>query len=179
MPGQHLVVGPFQSHADYLSDEDYARALDALVIATVDVMLMRPTGEIVLAKRTLEPALGKFETPGGRMRPGESFGQTAVRNTKRELGITLEPDRFHYAGTNSFVWAVRALPPENHGSHTISTAMVVQLTDEEADAVRLNDENSETMWISPQEVVARSQEFEGAVVVQICKDYLANQPADR
>ena len=172
MPGQHFVSGLYQSHAKHLPDDEYGRALDSLVIATVDVMLMKPTGEILLAKRTFEPVMGVFETPGGRMRPGESFAQTAARNTKRELGIVVAPGRFRYIGSNSYVWAVRPMPPQDHGSHTISTAMVVQLTDQEASAIKLNAENSETVWISPVEVIVRAEEFKGAVVVQICKDYL-------
>lgn len=174
MPGQHFVIGAFRSHAEHLPDDAYARVLDSLVIATVDVLLMAPGGEIFLDKRTAEPAQGKFETPGGRMRPGESFAETASRIVGLELGVTVAPHRFRYLGTNSFAWARRAQLPQDHGCHTVSTAMVAELTDEEAAEIR-SGEDPQSMWISPEEIVARASEFEGAVAVQVCRDYLASK----
>lgn len=95
--------------------------------------------------------------------------------TPSVIGIDLAPERFRYIGTNSYVWAVRAVPPIDHGSHTVSNAMLVELTGEEIAAIKLNRENSEIMWIAPREIVSREKEFGGAVVIQICKDYLTDK----
>lgn len=56
---------------------------------TVEVMIMTAQG-IVLTKRDIEPAKGKWHTPGGTILMGEKVEQTVKRVAKSETGIEID-----------------------------------------------------------------------------------------
>lgn len=151
--GQHYVEEGFVSRAKFMSDEDYSAALDSLVLACVDVVVVnRDSGKMLLGKRVQEPQ-ADWWIIGGRMRPGESFHETISRNVKRELGLEIEPSRFQYLCIYSTVWARRAQEPKDHGSHTISITMLLEVSDEEANMIAPNEEYEYIQWVSTQRVV--------------------------
>jgi ADP-ribose pyrophosphatase YjhB (NUDIX family) len=45
------------------------------------------SGELVLLRRAIEPARGKWVYPGGYVNRGETTGQAAVRETEEEVGM--------------------------------------------------------------------------------------------
>lgn len=149
---RHFVTGSFKSHATHLSDEDYGILLDTVAIACVDIVVLNQYDEMLLGKRTREPQ-PDWWIIGGRMIPGESFEQAAARNLLRELGLDIEPNRFHYLDTFSLVWSKRTQPPQNNGCHTISITMFVTLTDREITTITPNDEYSELKWRSLRDIV--------------------------
>ena len=63
-------------------------------IRVVGVALLRRTdagGEVLAARRTHPPeAAGRWELPGGKVRPGESLEDAARRELDEELGIHVE-----------------------------------------------------------------------------------------
>ncbi len=158
----HFVTGNFKSHADFLSNKDYAKVLDNIVISCIDCMIINK-GRILLGKRTYEPQ-PDWWTIGGRMKPGESFEVAAARNVRREIGLNIEPSRFSYFSTYSFVWMRRAQTPKNHGSHTISIVMIVDISDIEAETIKLDKEFEKTQWIMPEDIIARSEKFHPGLV---------------
>ena len=175
MPGQHFETGNFKKPTKkeyFLPNEEYGRALRALVISTCDIAVLNSGGKLLLAKRTWEPAKGQFWIIGGRRIPGESFGESALRNLKHELGIEVTPARFQYLGGYSMVFAKRRQAPKQDGVHTDSTVMIVHLSEQEMTAIEPNEEYSETQWFVLQDVVKRSSEFHPAIV-QISEDLLA------
>lgn len=175
----HFVSGefPFHKTEKKLPDDIYGRALDRFVISALDVLVVRQSGEILLGKRSWEPAKDVFWIIGGARNRGEYFEETASRHVKRELGIPIDPNRFRMLGCYSLAFAKRRQHPEEHGVHTDSHVFVTNLTDSEVAAIQLNEEYQESKWIMPKEVVKQSDTFHPAVV-QICKDYLAMGPPD-
>jgi ADP-ribose pyrophosphatase YjhB (NUDIX family) len=141
----HFIEEGFRSHIDRLGDREYSRVLNSIVITCVDVILLNTKGEMLLGKRSYHPAK-TWWIAGGRMRPGESFEEAAVRNIKRELGLIIAPERFSYLGTYSFVWAIRRQPPVENGSHCVSITMTLKVTDEEAALIKPSEEYTETRW---------------------------------
>ena len=47
-------------------------------------------GKLVLVKRGVEPAKGKWSVPGGAVELGEGVRETAVREAKEECGLDIE-----------------------------------------------------------------------------------------
>lgn len=172
--GKHFVTGtfPFEKTVKRLPDDVYGQALDRFVISTLDLVVANPKGEIFLGKRAWEPAKNVFWIVGGARNRGESFEETAARNLKRELGVELEPSRFQKLGFYSLAFEKRRQAPEENGTHTDSHVYTVQLTDAEVAALKPNEEYLENMWILPEDIVKRADEFHPAIV-QVCKDYLA------
>lgn len=52
----HFITGVFKPHHIFLGDEEYSRALDCLVKACTDILLVdESNGKILLGKRKVEP----------------------------------------------------------------------------------------------------------------------------
>jgi ADP-ribose pyrophosphatase YjhB (NUDIX family) len=165
---RHFVTGDFQSHATWLSEEDYAKVLDNIVIACVDCILVNDKREMLLGKRNIEPA-PTWWIVGGRMKPGESFKTAAARNVKRELNLSIDPVRFHYFDTYSFVWARRAQPPKDNGCHTVSITMKLNIDEAEIRQIKPNEEYEKIQWIKPEKILANSSFHPG---IQKCAEDL-------
>jgi 8-oxo-dGTP diphosphatase len=49
-----------------------------------------PDGKILLVKRDTVPFKGYWALPGGRVDPGETAGQTVIREVKEETGLDVK-----------------------------------------------------------------------------------------
>ena len=55
----HFVTGEFTPHHKFLSDEEYAAALDSIVKACSDILIVRPSDRhFYLGRRNVEPQVG-------------------------------------------------------------------------------------------------------------------------
>jgi ADP-ribose pyrophosphatase YjhB (NUDIX family) len=167
---------PFQATKNRLPDKTYSQALDRLVISTLDIIVVKPNGKILLGKRCWEPLKGEFFLLGGSRQRGESFELTAARLLNSELGIEAETTRFQALGFYSFAFSKRRQPPRDHGVHTDSHVFMVKLTSAEVALIKPNREYLEMMWVLPNELVKRVNEFHPAIV-QICQDFIAMRAA--
>lgn len=52
--------------------------------------IFREDGRVLLASRTKAPSDGLFSLPGGRVEPGESLREAAIRETMEEVGVEIE-----------------------------------------------------------------------------------------
>ena len=83
----HHNTGGFVSHRKFLADIEYGEALDTLVKACSDMLLISPDGErIFLGKRKVQPQ-PDWWFGGGRMFPGETPKESCTRLLNRELGL--------------------------------------------------------------------------------------------
>lgn len=57
-----------------------------------DMMLIK-NGKVLLIKRGLEPFLGQWAIPGGRIEDGETAEQCAIREMKEETGLDIEIEK--------------------------------------------------------------------------------------
>ena len=152
MTQRHFVTGSFTSHAFWMEENDYAKGLDNFVVTCADCIVLNSKGQMLLGKRTIEPQ-PDWWIAGGKMVPGETFIEAVVRNVKRELGLDIDGSRFSFLpGVYSLVWARRQQAPKDHGSHTVSITAVLQITDNEASAIKPNYEYAALQWIRPEEI---------------------------
>lgn len=173
----HFVTGKFISRTQRLTDIEYAAALDSLVIACVDCVLTCKN-EILIGRRMREPQ-ADWWVIGGRMQPGETFAESAARHCRRELSLTIAPDRFRYLNTVSQVWGRRAQPPQENGCHTVAITMTAEVTPTERAAIKPNDEYR-TVWWLPLRDVATEKSFHQSLR-QCAKDAwaLLNHPSGK
>jgi ADP-ribose pyrophosphatase YjhB (NUDIX family) len=160
-----FVTGDFTPHHCFLPDDTYGLALDALVKACSDVLLLSPDrASLFLGRRKVEPQPDWWFV-GGRSKPGDSTQEAAARNVKRELKLAIEPARFETVGNYSFVWEFRQQEPQDHGTADISTVHMVHLSAEEAaacDKAMDPDEYRDSQWIRIEEVL-KSDSFHPAL----------------
>ncbi len=121
-----------------LTDEEYSRALQTIVIACVDILFIdETTRRIYLAERIAKPVDGMWWI-GGRMRVNERREETAERCVLRETGIHLDPARLVYIGALDFMCGSRQQEPQSMGCHTMSFLYYVKAQPGEMESVSLD-----------------------------------------
>ncbi len=173
-PDRQFRTGEGSTGTGWLPDTVYSQALDALVIACVDVMPFY-RGRMLIGRRRWQPQ-ADWWIFGGRMRKGELYQQAAERNIMRELFSSsdnhiIELDRFRTVGIYNLIWDQRAQEPSNAGCQHISVAMMIRLTRQEASSIRPNEEFSETQWVHPHDIFARA-DLHHPCLVQMTRDAL-------
>ena len=142
--GMHFAEKGFVSHASWLGDEEYSKMLDNIVFVGVDVALVH-NRKMLLGKRAVYPQRDWWVI-GGRMRPGESFEEAASRNLARELGLSIEPQRFMYLCTLSYVFSKRQQSPQENGTHAVGVTMLLEISGGEERAICHNEEYEMVKW---------------------------------
>lgn len=146
------VTAMLAKNSAHLSDEEYGRVLSSVVVACVDVMLICD-GKVLLGVRLNEPYKGELAYPGGRMKPGESFADTASRHVSKNTGLRIIPRRFLYVRTDSWAWSKHSQAPEDAGCHMTGTTMAALISWREAQRIRIADDLGEHEWFSLREVI--------------------------
>jgi len=153
----HFVTGNFKPQGIYLGDDEYGRALDCLVKACTDLLLLdsdEPHCKLLLGKRIVEPQPDWWYV-GGRMKPGERPEQSIARLVKRELHLDIDTARFRPLGCHSYSWARRQQPPMDNGTCDISVVLTLVLLPGEADRIHMDKkEYAEFRWFSLSEIIA-------------------------
>ena len=149
-----FITGDFEPHHKFLPDDEYGRALDAMVKAVSDVLVVDEAGErVYLGQRCVEPQPDWWYI-GGRVKPGDTPQGGAARNVKRELGLDLPAARFAVLANYSFVWRMRQQPPMAHGTADVSTVHLLTLTRAEETRVMLDPkEYSDARWFATRDVL--------------------------
>ena len=176
--GRQFRTGREVSGTTWLPDAVYSQALDALVIACVDVVPVY-RGRILIGHRTWQPQ-ADWWIFGGRMHKSEWYQQAAARNTRRELfsgrgDYEFELDRFRALAVYNLIWDQRAQEPLDAGCHLISVTTTIRLTRQEVHDITPNEEYSEVKWIHPQAIIANSDTYHPCLV-QIARDILGAPP---
>lgn len=99
--------------------------------------------KILMIKRELEPAKGRFWFPGGRLKKGEQLRDAAHRIVKAETGLTLMNPIFIGHGETRF-----EADPFGHdqGTHTINFVFVSRVSCMDVMAVVLDDNHSDAVF---------------------------------
>jgi ADP-ribose pyrophosphatase YjhB (NUDIX family) len=152
MAGEHYADS-IPALPSWIADDVYAAMLDTVVLACVDVLVRDPTGQVLLGLRSRDPH-PDWWLFGGRMRRGESFLQAAATNLKRELGLTVAPERFRYVASYSTVFSRRAQAPAANGVHTVNAVCELVLDPDETATLIPDSEYLELAWRSGADVRA-------------------------
>ena len=143
-------TGVEQRRGRFLPDEVYGQALDSLVVACVDIILIF-SNQIMIAKRNWQPQ-PDWWIIGGRIHKGELYEEAALRNIYRELNLIIEPERLELFNFYNFIWDKRTQEPIENGCHTLSVVMLLHLTEAEVAALTLNEEYENAIWLSPKAI---------------------------
>jgi ADP-ribose pyrophosphatase YjhB (NUDIX family) len=99
--------------------------------------LVIDAGRVLLLRRGIAPALGKWTFPGGYVDFGENAADAAIRETREEVGmrVTLGPLLGVFTDPES-----------------VALTVVVYLAEPGSDAPTLSDEASEVRYFGPDEI---------------------------
>jgi colanic acid biosynthesis protein WcaH len=74
---------------ELIPTEEYKIMLEKLAIPCVDVVVENSEGEILMIKRSNEPAKDQWWLPGGRIFKKERIKDAAIRKIREEVGLEL------------------------------------------------------------------------------------------
>ncbi|GEM_PF-822770 len=160
----------------FLNDDVYSQVLDNIVFACVDCAVVNFKKTKILLGLRAYPPQPDWWVIGGRMRPGESFNDTAKRNIKRELGLDLANERFgNIIGVYSTVWGERRQVPQGNGCHSLNTTILLKLKEDEIKNISKNNEYKEFKWFSLRDLFKDPKDESGSpkfhpALVRIAKD---------
>lgn len=151
----HIVEEGFLDRSSRLSDEEYVRVLNNVVVCCVDCAVVC-SDEMLLGVRTDEPAKGSWWIMGGRMKPGEDPRQTARRVLQREIGLDVQTlDEIEDLNLSiSYIWRTRSQPPQDHGCHMVGLYYCIRIGEDKRDALACatNTEFAARRWTPIREV---------------------------
>ena len=135
-----------------LSDLEYGKVLDNIVVGCVDVAVIYQ-GKILLEKRDKDPIQGHWWIFGGRVLVGENLKSTAQRGVQRELNVYIDDlNRFVQFGVYNLVWPTRREPKQENGCHHLLIAHLVSLTGLEYKKINdLIDNSPKYSWFDLEE----------------------------
>lgn len=151
----HIVEEGFLDRSSRLSDGEYARVLNNIVVCCVDCAVICGN-DVLLGVRPDEPAKGCWWIMGGRMKPGEDPRQTAKRVLQREIGLVVPTldEIMDLNLTISYIWKDRSQPPQDHGCQMVGLYYFTSIGEDKRDALTTatNAEFAARAWIPIQEV---------------------------
>ena len=111
-----------------ISSSLYQQIKVLMPIPSVEAIIMKGDSLLFLRRKN-SPAKGEWWFPGGRIRKGETFKETLLREVKEETGLDVEV--IHFIGAYNRIFSDR---------HDATIVFLCRCFDE---TVTLNDEHSE------------------------------------
>ncbi len=109
----------------------------------VSAVVMRDDAGRILVVR--KQGTSRYMLPGGKIEPGESPDQTAVREAHEELGVDLDPELLTFVGE----WTA---PAANESGHTVHGHIYEHPW---VPGVDVRNEIAESQWVSPADLACR------------------------
>ena len=113
--------------------------------ASTAAFILNSKGELLIAKRAKEPAMGTLDLPGGFVDNAETAEQGMAREIKEETGLDIQPESIEY---------LFSIPNVYHYSgmdiHTLDLFFLCKLDDEQT--VAAADDAADLAWLPLREV---------------------------
>ena len=113
--------------------------------ASTAAFILNSKGELLIAKRAKEPAMGTLDLPGGFVDNAETAEQGMVREIKEETGLDIQPENIEY---------LFSIPNVYHYSgmdiHTLDLFFLCKVDD--VQTVAAADDAADLAWLPLREV---------------------------
>ena len=128
----------------FLTDEEYARAIEAFIVPCVDIIIIDPDRtKVYLTYRIAKPIQNKWWFIGGRRAAGIMPREAAQQVFKRETSLEVAPERFLFITIAEYLLKDRAQIPQTKAVHTQGYTYALALTPEERAIVAANVDSKE------------------------------------
>lgn len=129
-----------------LGRDEFLEVVQRAPLVSIDLIVRRENGEVLLGKRTNEPAKGCWFVPGGRIHKSERIADAFGRITRDELG------RAFVLGDARFVGVFEHFYPTNFGEKagfgTHYVVLAYELAAKELPAKLPPDQHGEFRWFT-------------------------------
>ena len=113
--------------------------------ASTAAFILNSKGELLIAKRAKEPAMGTLDLPGGFVDNAETAEQGMVREIKEETGLNIQPESIEYLFSIPNVYRYSGMD-----IHTLDLFFLCRVDDKQT--VAAADDAAELAWLPLREV---------------------------
>ncbi len=106
----------------FLSQSDFATVIRSTPLVSIDFVIERPDGAVLLGQRHNEPARGSWFVPGGRIRKTERLDDAFQRLLAAETGLDLPRSSAAPMGVYEHFYDTNALGEAAFGTHYVVIA---------------------------------------------------------
>ena len=135
-----------------LDDATFSTIIENTPLVSVDIVVERPDGRVLLGRRTNEPARDTWFVYGGRIRKDERIAQAIRRITDYELGQTLDPGEGEFLGVFEHLYDTNVFGKETFGTHYV--VLAYKFFVEDALAVKPDSQHDTHRWWSVEDLQA-------------------------
>jgi colanic acid biosynthesis protein WcaH len=121
-------------------------------LVSVDLIVSRPNGEILLGYRKNKPAQNTWFVPGGKIMKDERISAALRRVARTELGVELNPDQARFKGVYEHLYTDNFAGAPGVSTHIVVIAFETLVTME--DKIIGDDQHAQFKWWSVPELLA-------------------------
>jgi colanic acid biosynthesis protein WcaH len=132
-----------------LSPTRFLQVIEDTPLVSIDLLVTRPDGALLVGRRTAQPAKDWFFVPGGRIRKGERHEDALARIAEDELGLAgVQWDNACLHGVYTHTYETNALDEPGVSTHYVVIAYRLTLAESAVSQLDLPDEqHSAYRWI--------------------------------
>jgi len=138
--------------ASFLSAADFSTVIRSTPLVSIDLMLVRPDGAVLVGRRQNEPARAYWFVPGGRIRKDERLDDAFRRLLMTETGLAGERGDARLLGVYEHLYDTNALEEAGFGTHYVVLGYRVEVP--AGTALTADDQHAEFRWRQPAELLA-------------------------
>ena len=143
-PSIYREPGFQRMEKQFLTNEEYARAIETFIVTCADTIITDKTAKCVyLAKRRSKPLRDMWWMIGGRRQPGVPAREAMQTIFKRETLLELPSERFVFVALAEYLLKDREQEPQNKNQHTQGYTFAVDLTAKEREVVAAHLDSKE------------------------------------
>lgn len=136
----------------FLSAADFSTVIRSTPLVSIDLILTRPDGAVLVGRRQNEPARDFWFVPGGRIRKDERLDDAFRRLVMAETGLAAERAGARLLGVYEHLYDTNALGDTTFGTHYVVLGYHMAVP---ADAViTADDQHAEFQWRQPADLLA-------------------------
>ena len=128
-----------------LSRDDFLRVIAATPLVSIDLVIRKPGGEVLVGLRRNRPARDSWFVPGGRIYKGETLEQAFSRTVEAEVGASWELEQASSLGNFTHIYPDNALEEAHVGTHYVVLAYQVDVAEDFLP--RQSDQHNEWRWV--------------------------------
>lgn len=130
-----------------LPDPDFRNVIKNTPLVSIDLVIVDPSGAILMGWRENEPAKGTWFVPGGRIRKDERIADAFERIIGVETGLAKRVADSQFGGVYEHLYPTNCFGDAGFGTHYCVLAHVLRF-DERPD-VKIDSQHAKVDWLTP------------------------------